>query len=183
MSELVVFSDDEKDRLAGILYAVGIWMSHADDTDEDTVSEEREQTCLMAELKALSCNNDITLIVRQLILEALNNDLKWSIWAERAGAVLTDIPKCLSTLRRHHMNDQVIIHYKKVIMVLATRVAKAAREEPETMPIDTGFWNIISKGLNEFLMILGNKDKFEALNISPAEDTHLTELYAVLKQN
>jgi hypothetical protein len=183
MSELVVFNDEEKDRLAGILYAVGIWMSHADDTDEDTVSEEREQQRFIAQLKHLADNKDVSILVRELMMEVLNNDLKWKTWETRAESVLTDVPKALATLRRHHMNDQVIIHYKKVLMILASGVAKAAREEPEGMPISTGFWSTISQGLNEFLMILGNKDRFEALNISPAEDTHLTELYTVLKQN
>jgi hypothetical protein len=183
MSELVVFTDDEKDLLVGLIYAVGIWMSDADDTDEDNVSEQREYDHLVSSLKQLSSNNDITPLVREMVVEALHNDLKWDVWRARADAVLDDVIKALAVLRRHRMNDQVILHFKKVLMVVAHNVAKAFREEPENMPIETGFWNTISKGLNEFLMILGNKDRFQAMNISPAEDTNLTALFTTLKNN
>jgi hypothetical protein len=158
-------------------------MSHADDTDEDSVSEQLEQDRFLASLKHLEHNKDVVSIVRELIAEALRSDSKWNDWNKRADQMLIDAPKCLAILRRRHMNDQVILHFKKVLMVLASDVAKAVREEPEDMPIETGFWTSVSKGFNEFMMILGNKDKFEALNISPAEDTNLTELYTVLKQN
>lgn len=183
MSELVVFTDDEKDLLAGLIYAIGIWMSDADDTDEDTVSEQREYDHLLASLKKLSSNSDVVTLVRDLVAESLRNDLKWDSWRARADRALDDVPKALAVLRRHRMNDQVILHYKKVLMVVASNVAKAFREEPEDMPIETGFWNTISKGLNEFLMILGNRDRFQDMNISPAEDTNLTALFTALKNN
>lgn len=183
MSELVVFTDDEKDLLAGLIYAIGVWMSHADDTDEDDVSEAIEHDRLIGCLRKLSTNNDVVPLVRELVGEALRNDLKWPTWTSRADDAVNEVPKALGVLRRNRMNDQVILHYKKILMVIASNVAKAFREEPENMPIQTGFWTTIAKGLNEFLMILGNKDKFQELNISPAEDTNLTTLFTTLKNN
>lgn len=184
MSELVVFKEDEKDFLAGVIYAVGIWMSNADDTDEDDTSEHREQLSLVATLKKLQANNDVNIVVRELITETIRNDLKWDEWASRADRVLDDTPKALSILRRHRMNDQVIIHFKKILMIVASNVAKAFREEPEGgSEIHAGFWNTIAKSVNEFFMILGNRDRFDAMNISPAEDTNLTALHDTLKNN
>jgi len=76
--------------------------------------------------------------------------------------------------------DEEYKSFANALMVIATAVARAFREEPENKPEHENYFSWLSEKAGELVLSIKDKSAHKDMNISPAEDTALTELHNML---
>lgn len=181
MSELQRFLPADQDLLVGVMYRTGVWMSHIDDTDETDKSEDKERAKMLSVLKSISTSAKAGELVAEIAEEAIRQQPNWPRWSATADAVLSDVPKVKALMRGQGTRDEYVA-FGKALMMIATSVARAYREENDSdHEEEGGYFGWLSDKASELTMALTDRETHRDLNISPAEDTALNDLLAALK--
>lgn len=171
------FLPEEQDLLIGIFYRVGFWISHIDDTDVETVSEDKEQKQMLAALNKVA-NSKAPELVRDIAAEAVRRSGDQARWLSREDDLLGDAGKAAQLVRMQGTVEDYN-SFRKSIMFVATAVARAYREEPEHAEQEGALARLLDKA-GGLLGSVTDREGQQDLNISPAEDTALHELSSAL---
>lgn len=180
MSGLGAFLPKEQDFLIGIFYRVGYWMSYIDDTDVSDRSEQKEQVHMVSALTRVANSKSIPGLVKELAAEALRREGDQKRWLANQDTLLDDVAKAAQMVNSTGTADDYRA-FRKAVMFVATSVAKAFREVPDTSTESEGIFSRLLDKAGEALGAAGLGDSNEEMNISPAEDTALHELSAALE--
>jgi hypothetical protein len=181
MSELGRFVPGDRDLLTGLFYRAGYWISHIDDTDLGTGSEEAERAQMVRVLTKISRADATAPLVRELAEEALRQQASWARWEKSSDDILADATRCAKLVKAQGTLEE-LQSFRRAVMLVATSVARAVREDAEHGDAETesGFsW--LSEKVGAALMAVTDRGAYQDMNISPAEDTALTELLEALK--
>ncbi len=175
MGDLNVFVPEERAFLCGIFYKIGIWISHIDD-DGDCEADSQEERMLMSVLEKLSQKHaKNTPLISQMTEEAARQTSNHEHWALNASdTAVKDAVKGGHMIKAQMSHDDLRA-YKDALGEVAREVAIAFREGEEAEP----------QGMDKlkgFVQKFTNKSLHEEKNISPREDSALTELYGALQE-
>ena len=95
--------------------------------------------------------------------------------------MLGDVTRA-KALIKGQANQQEFVAFGKSLVTIATAVARAYREaEDVDVDDDKGFLSWLSEKKDHVVLALSDSEAHKDLNISPAEDSALTELVMTLK--
>ncbi|GJL85114.1 MAG: hypothetical protein DHS20C02_08890 [Micavibrio sp.] len=181
MSELSIFSDEEITLLTSLPYKVGVWISHADD-EEGEADDEREMKSLSACLKAVAKEYDGPGLVDDIARETLKREPFWMEWTDQSYNILPDCEQAL-VLLKEKAGLQDAKNYKSALLEIAATVAQAYGEFNgfDEVPEEEGFFgSIVNKVVGGFSG-MSKDDANHPMNISPSEDSAISQLAAALK--
>lgn len=181
MSELSVFSPEEIDLLARVLFKVGAWVSYADDEDGEE-DDALEMKALSACIRAVAKKYDGPGLVDDIARETLKRQADWEAWADESFHVLSECRQALDLLKARAA-ERDVKNYKAALMEVGTTVARAYGEFGECGDDDEGgvFGALLGKITSGFSGLSG-EDKNHPMNVSAAEDSALEELRALLRE-
>lgn len=180
MSELERFTPQDQDLLIGLFYRVGVWISHIDDTDEGTASEEKEHAKLLNVLQVVAKSDAAGCLVNDLAAEAVRQNTSWARWAKMTDNILSDVAKARATIKAH-ATPQEYVSFGKAVMMIGTSVARAFREESDMEEKGTGYLSWLTEKAGNLTQALTDREAHKDMNISPAEDTALNDLLDALR--
>lgn len=181
MSELQRFLPADQDLLVSMFYRIGQWMSQADDTDLGDDSEAIEEAQIFYILNKLSQSKNAGLLCSEIAAEALRQKGSWPRWSKQADTVLDEIPRAKALLKGQ-ANQQEFVAFAKSLITIATVVARAYREADDLEEQEEkGFLSWLSEKKANVVLALSDAEAHKDLNVSPAEDSALTELVMALK--
>jgi len=180
MSELQRFLPADQDVLVGLFYRIGQWMSHIDDTDTTEKSEQAEEEQMFKILNKLANSKNTGQLCSEIAEESIRQKGSWARWSQNTDTVLADVAKA-KELIKGQSNAQEFVSFGRCLVTIATSVARAYREANDEEHKETGFMSWLSEKKANVALALSDFDAHKDLNISPAEDTALTELVDVLK--
>lgn len=183
MSELEVFSDDEVELLASVMYKVGVWVSHADD-EEGEEDDILEMKALGACIRAVAKKYDGPGLVDDIAREVLARQDQWEDWADYSFNVLPDVERAVSVLKAKG-TAQDVKNYKAALVETGTTVAQAYGEFGQFDEDDEsgGVFGALLGKITGGFAALGADDKDHPMNVSAAEDEVLGRLKAALKDD
>lgn len=177
MIDLGAFTLEEKDLLVSLPYRVGIWISHVDDGGEDK-ADYQEVEAIKKVIQVASKKHDDNTAIDDIARSCLLAEGMFDIWARQTSSILSDA-KVAVELLRGRVSTQEAENYGVFLMEIGTSVAKAFREEgygwdeEKTSAFD---FSKISEKVSGFLGRVAPSSKHGEMNISPAEDSALTDL-------
>ena len=181
MSELTRFLPADQDLLVSLFYRVGHWMSHADDSDLGEDSEQAEEAQMFKVLNKLAHSKNTGALCSEIAAEALRQKGSWARWASQIDNVIPDVARA-KTLIKGQANNQEFVAFGKSLVTIATAVARAYRETDDAEDTEEkGFFAWLSEKKDHVVLALSDSEAHKDLNISPAEDSALTELVMTLK--
>lgn len=180
MSELERFLPADQELLVGLFYRIGQWMSQIDDTDSDETSEQREEAQMLKILDKLAQSKNVGALCSELATEALRQKGSWARWAKHADTVLGDVARA-KVILKDQANHQEFVAFGKSLVMIATSVARAYREADDAEMEEKGIFSWLAEKKAHVTLALTDAEAHKDLNISPAEDSALTELVMVLK--
>lgn len=180
MSELERFTPQDQDLLIGLFYRVGIWISHIDDTDEGTASEEKELAKLLHVLGVVAKSDSAGSLVNDLASEAIRQNTSHARWAKMTDDILSDVRQARVIIKAHG-TQQEYVSFGKALMMIGTSVARAFREESDMEEKGGGYLSWLTEKASNLTQALTDREAHKDMNISPAEDTALNELLTALK--
>jgi len=181
MSGLQRFVPKEQELLSGILYRIGYWISHVDDTDEGEESEQIEHRQLIGSLQKISKAPKAGALVNEMASESLRQEQSWSRWQDMNDAILDDVALAANLVKGQGTPEEYNV-FSKACMMVATSVAHAFREEPDNMPENDGYFSWLAEKANNLVMSLTDKEGMKDMNVSPEEDNALHELWDILRK-
>ena len=180
MSELQRFLPADQDLLVSLFYRVGRWMSDADDTDSGNNSERLEEAHMFGVLTKLSQSKNIGSLCLEIASEALRHKGSWSRWAKQTDNLIEDVIKAKALIKGQGTNEEFVL-FGRSLVTIATAVARAYREADDAEVEKSGILGWLSEKKNQVAMAIVDPEAHKDLNISPAEDSALTELVSALK--
>lgn len=181
MSELERFLPADQDLLVSLFYRIGQWMAEADDTDTGADSEQIEEAQMFKILNKLSASKNAGALCSEIAAEALRQKGSWARWSKQIDNVLDDVTRA-KALIKGQANQQEFVAFGKSLVTIATAVARAYREaEDVDVDDDKGFLSWLSEKKDHVVLAFSDSEAHKDLNISPAEDSALTELVMTLK--
>lgn len=181
MSELERFLPADQELLVSLFYRIGQWMSEVDDTDADDHSEKLEEEHMFKVLKSLSQSQNAGALCSEIASEALRQKGSWGRWGKQIDNVLLDVTHAKALIKEQG-NQQEFIAFGKSLVTIATAVARAYREAEDVEEAEEkGFLAWLSEKKAHVTLALTDSEAHKDLNISPAEDSALTELVMTLK--
>jgi hypothetical protein len=179
--DLSLFLPEHVDKLSGLFYRVGLWMSHVDDTDVEDTSELAEYAVLLKTIERVSNSAKMPSLIQDLALHCLKTKERYAEWGKMEYHLLEDVYEAIHLLRAktdaHHFNG-----YRAALMLVANAVAKAYREEADQEGLGATLFERLAEKITNFFMSATDRAYYEELNISPAEDTALTDLRETLQK-
>jgi hypothetical protein len=178
MSDLAGFGEDEIELVSGVLYKVGVWVSHADDVDGEE-DDEREMKALGACMRAVAKKHDGPGLVDDVARVVLARTDRWEEWTDYSFNVLPDVARAVAVMKAHGTKDDVK-NYKMALVEVGSTVAMAHGEfgQYDEDEEKSGFGALLGKITSGF----GKDHKDHPMNVSAAEDGVLSELKAVLRE-
>lgn len=177
MVDLGAFTTEERDLLASLPYRVGAWISHVDD-DGACSADEKEVTAIKKVIQVTGKRHDDKTAVDDIARECLLAEGMFDIWEKRSESLLSDVKVAVEMLRTR-VSTQEADDFGEFLMEVGTSVAKAFREEgygwDEEKTSSFDFSNV-SERVSLFLGKVAPSSKHGEMNISPEEDTALTDL-------
>ncbi|MGE4312790.1 MAG: hypothetical protein AB7E85_00790 [Pseudobdellovibrionaceae bacterium] len=182
MSELARFVPAEQAFLAGVFFKLGIWMSHVDDDgEEDGASDEKEREVLLKTLSKLAAHYQRSMpLVSEMAMESVRQQTNHARWEAEEEKAVADAAEAARMIKNAY-SDAEYAKFKAACMDVTTRVACAFREDAAAGGADSGLSAFISKAGGLFGRLSGSGLQAEK-NISPAEDSALTELANALSK-
>lgn len=181
MSELDRFLPADQDLLVSLFYRIGQWMSQADDTDTSEESEAVEEEQMFKILNKLAQSKNIGALCSEIASEALRQKGSWARWGRKVDDVMSDVARAKEIIKGQG-NTQEFVAFGKSLITIATSVARAYREaDDDEHAEEKGFLSWLSEKKANVALALTDSDAHKDLNISPAEDSALTELVMTLK--
>lgn len=180
MSELQRFLPADQDLLVSLFYRVGRWMSDADDTDTNEKSEQAEEAQMFAVLTKLSQSKNAGNLCNEIASEAIRQKGSWARWAKQIDNTITDVTRAKSLIKGQGTNEEFHLFGKSLVSI-ATSVARAYREASDADMEKSGIIGWLSNKKNDVTMAIFDPQAHKDLNVSPAEDSALTELIDALK--
>lgn len=181
MSELERFLPADQDLLVSLFYRIGQWMSEADDTDTGEDSEQIEEAQMFKILNKLAQSKNAGLLCSEIAAEALRQKGSWDRWSKQIDSVLGDVARA-KQLIKGQATQQEFVAFGKSLITIATAVARAYREADDSeQDEEKGFLGWLSEKKDHAVLALTDAEAHKDLNISPAEDSALTELVMTLK--
>jgi hypothetical protein len=180
MSELGRFVPEDRDLLVGLPFRVGNWISHIDDEDLEIESEIKEHARMVQMLNKLARAEGMAPLICELAEETLRREASWSRWEAASDDLLDDVRRAVKLLKDQGTPDESA-SLRRALMTIGTAVARAVRENPEHGEKAEGGFSWLSEKIGRALMAVTESSAYADLNISPAEDTALTELLEALK--
>lgn len=180
MSELQRFLPDDQELLVSLFYRVGQWMSSVDDTDTPQDSEQVEESQMIRILTKLSDSKSVGALCSEIAAESLRQKGSWSRWSRQTDSVIDDIHRAKLMMKGQATDDEFVA-FGKSLVTIATAVARAYRESDDAEFAEKGFLSWLAEKKAHVTLALTDSESYKELNISPAEDTALTELIFVLK--
>lgn len=165
--------------LIGIFYRVGFWISHIDDTDISEESEQIEQQHLLRALQKISTAKGATEFIRELAAEAMRRSGDQAHWLGQEETLLEDVNQA-ARMMRLQATEEDYRSFGKSVMFAATSVARAFREEPETKDEEGGAMSRLLEKASSLVGAVTDREAYQDMSISPAEDTALHELSVAL---
>lgn len=180
MSELQRFLAPDQDLMVGLFYRVGRWMSDADDSDSNDKSEQREEAQMFSILTKLSQSKNAGALCNEIAAESLRQKGSWARWSKQNDKVIDDVTKAKSVIKGQATNEEFHL-FGKCLVSIATSVARAYREASDVEMEKTGILGWLCEKKNDVAMAVFDPQAHKDLNVSPAEDSALTELMDALK--
>ncbi len=182
MSELERFLPSDQDLLVSLFYRIGQWMAQVDDTDSGEDSEQIEEAQMFKILNKLAQSKNAGSLCSEIAAEAVRQKGSWSRWSKQIDTVLDDVSRA-KQLIKGQATQQEFVAFGKSLVTIATAVARAYREaeDVEDENAEKGFLSWLSEKKAHVALALTDSEAHKDLNISPAEDSALTELVATLK--
>lgn len=181
MSELQRFLPADQDLLASLFYRIGQWMSQADDTDTGANSEQIEEEQMFKILNKLATSKNAGLLCSEIAAESLRQKGSWERWSKQIDNVIEDVARA-KLLVKGQANQQEFVAFGKSLVTIATAVARAYRETEDGEDTEEkSFFSWLSEKKAHAVLALTDAEAHKDLNISPAEDSALTELVMTLK--
>jgi hypothetical protein len=180
MSELQRFLPADQDLLVGLFYRVGRWMSDADDTDASETSEQKEEAQMFGILTKLSQSKNAGPLCNEIAAEALRQKGSWGRWSKQIDTVIDDVVKAKAVIKGQAIDEEFHLFGRSLVSI-ATSVARAYREASDVEMEKTGVLGWLSEKKNDVAMAIFDPQAHKDMNISPAEDSALTELIEALK--
>jgi len=174
MGSLSSFVPEDQDFLASVFYKIGVWISHIDD-DGDCTADAEEEKVLMSVLEMLSKKHKAEPLIAQMTAEAARQTGNHQRWAENASDTAIPCAVKAAKMLKSQMSNEDFHAYKSASAEVARAVATAFREG-DAVDQSGG------EKVRVFLLKILSKDVHEEQNISPAEDSALTELHQALEQ-
>lgn len=181
MAELERFLPADQDLLVSLFYRIGQWMSEVDDTDTGEESEAIEESQMFKVLNKLAKSQNVGALTSEIAAEAIRQKGSWSRWAKQTDNVLDDVTRAKALLNGQGTQDE-FVSYGRSLVTIATAVARAYREAEDVEETEEkGFFAWLSEKKAHVALALTDADAHKDLNISPAEDSALNDLYQALK--
>jgi hypothetical protein len=180
MAELQRFLPADQDLLVGLFYRVGRWISDADDSDMDDKSEQMEEDQMFKILTKLSQSKNAGILCNEIASEALRQKGSWSRWSKHSDTVIEDVIRAKSVIKSQATKEEFHL-FSKSLVSISTSVARAYREAGDVEMEKSGILGWLSDKKNDVAMAILDPQAHKDLNISPAEDSALTELIDALK--
>lgn len=181
MSELERFSPELQEFLAGLFYRVGDFISASDDTDVGEESEELEQKSMLALITQFSESRKLPPLICDMARETLARRRDWVRWGDARGQFLSEFEDALDLLQDSLIEDEAQ-SLRRCAFFLAMRVAESFREEADYGLDDANYFDKMQKKIAYWTLALTDRDARKKLNISPAEDSALHQLYDILNR-
>lgn len=182
MVDLGVFSLEEKDLLVSLPYRVGVWISHVDD-DGDEQADDKEIQAIKKVIQVTGKRHDDDTAIDDIARQCLLAEGMYDVWARQTSSILSDA-KIAIELLRSRVSVSEAEDYGVFLMEIGTSVAKAFREEGYGFDDDAtsafDFSNISDK-VSSFLGRVVPSSQHGEMNISPEEDSALTDLAKAVK--
>ncbi len=179
-SELQRFLPKDQELLSGILYRIGYWISHVDDTDEGDRSEQVEHQHLLGCLNKISKAPKAGALLNEMAEESCRQEQSWPRWETKNDSILDDVAAAVSLLKSQGTEDEEK-SFAKASMMVGMTVARAFREEPEHAVEHEGYFSWLTEKANDMILAVTDKDAHKDLGVSPEEDNALNDLLAILK--
>ena len=180
MSELERFLPADQDLLVGLFYRVGRWMSDIDDTDAGANSEKKEEAQMFGILTKLSQSKNVGVLCNEIASEALRQKGSWARWSKKVDTVIDDVVKAKSLIKGQGTHEEFNLFGRSLVSI-ATSVARAYREASDAEIEKSGLLGWLSDKKANMALALLDPQAHKDLNVSPAEDSALTELIDALK--
>lgn len=181
MSELERFSPELQEFLAGLFYRSGDFISASDDTDMGEESEQKEQKSMLDLIRQFSKGGKLPPLIRDMAAETLSRDRDWPRWGDARGQFLNDFENQLDAIETS-LNEEEAQSLRHCVFFLAMRVAESFREEADYGLDDANYFDKMQKKIAYWTLALTDRDARKKLNISPAEDSALHQLYDILNR-
>ena len=180
MSEVQRFLPTDQDVLISLFYRIGHWMSNIDDTDMDEKSEKAEESQVFRVLTKFSQSKNVGALCAELAEESLRQKGNWFRWAGQDDTVISDVARSKKILHAQATHEEFVL-FGKSLVTIATSVARAYREASDSDVEEIGFLGWLNDKASKASLALADREAHKDLNISPAEDSALTELIETLK--
>lgn len=180
MAELERFLPADQELLVGLFYRIGQWISEADDTDTGAESEAIEEEQMFKILNKLAKSQNAGKLVSEIAAEAIRQKGSWARWAKKMDTVLDDVVRAKIVIKDQGTQEEFVA-FGRSLVTIATAVARAYRESEDGEGEEKGFFSWLTEKKAHVALALTDSEAHKDLNISPAEDSALNELYQALK--
>ncbi len=181
MTQLSSFSDDDRELIVALPYRVGMHMSYAEDEDgeRDDELEIRALKSCISEVAKLENRQDL---IKQISAEILSRQDSWDAWSQ---GVFNIVPQCEKAvdIMKAHANDDEFEDYIKMVLEVASAVARAYGEFGEEPEAEKGFFGKAMSKIMGGYSGMSSDDINHPMNVSAAEDSAIAAISAALKGN
>lgn len=174
MSSLRDLQPEERGLVIGLMYRVGVWMSHSDDEDGET-DDIKEMKALEHIIRSIASAHEESAFVQQVARETLKRKEKWQVWANHSFDILADAEKAMAILKSNVAKGDAE-DYRDTIINIAEAVAAAYGE----FGMGADDENVLSGFLGKVVNKIKGNEEADFMNISPAEQAALDRLGAAL---
>jgi hypothetical protein len=173
MSQYEMLTPEQRGLLVGLIYRVGIWISHSDDEDGEN-DDKREMKALSQIIHSLAHAEEASEFLRTIAKNTLSRKEKWPLWADHSFDILADAENAMEVLRANVAKEEAA-EYRAALLRISEAVASAHGEFGFDMSgEEEGFGALIGKMIGK---IKGdNDDEIDIGNISAAENDAIERL-------
>lgn len=169
-------SSEQLAFVSGLFVRVGMWISHADDTDRSDKSENKEKDYMLRALTRVGKMSKSESVRQSANMALTVSDVPQDRTEE---SLAYDIHRAIEIFMTVE-DTEALPQFRKALIYVATSVARAYREEldqhEDEFLLET-FMNKIAGYLNKD----ADPEEFKNINISPAEDSALTMISEALR--
>jgi len=180
MSRLSDFSEEDRETLISLPYRLGVWISDAEDEEGD-LDDEKEMKALKHSILAIAKLNEGSPFVQELTRETIRARERWDEWYGESFTATKDLKRLVPSLRSQ-LGEGEYKAFRKAIMEIAKTVAEAYGEFGDWDDEDEeGFLSGLMSKVTSRFSVLSDGDSNHPMNISPGEQSALSELANILR--
>ena len=181
MGKLSKLSEEEALQVISLPYKAGMWISHADDVDGEA-DDINEMKALERGIPQLAQLHEGSVLVQEVASEITRLKDYWGKWENECFHIIKQAPDIVDLVKKQ-FGVADAKEYRAFTMELGKMVAQAASEldafdemtETKSEGFFGGMINKIVGGMSS------QDDKDHPANISPAENSALSQLSKVMK--